>query len=46
VAEFSNRRQVLYAGKTESDHMALQFGVPQASVLGPRMSVQYYITLH
>ena len=42
VAEFlSNRRQVVYAGKTESDHMALQFGVPQGSVLGLRVFVQY-----
>jgi len=42
VAEFlSNRRQVVYAGKTESDYTALQFGVPQESVLGPRVFVQY-----
>ena len=38
VAEFlSNRRQVVYAGKTESDNIALQFGIPQGSVLGPRV---------
>ena len=42
VAEFlSNRRQVVYAGKTESDNIALQFGVPQGSVLGLRVLVQY-----
>ena len=42
VTEFlSNQRQVVYAGKTESDHMALQFSVPQGSVLGPRLFVQY-----
>jgi len=40
VAEFlNNRRQVVYAGKTESDYMALQFGVLQGSVLGPRVFV-------
>ena len=42
VAEFlSKRRQVEYAGKTESDYTALQFGVPQVSVHGLRMFVQY-----
>jgi len=42
VAEFlTNRRQVVYAGKTESHYIALQFGVPQGSVLGLRVFVQY-----
>ena len=42
VAEFlNNRSQVVYAGKTESDSTALQFGVPQRSVLGSRVFVQY-----
>jgi len=42
VVEFlSKRRQVEYAGKTESDYIALPFGVPQASVLGLRVFVQY-----
>jgi len=42
VAEFlSNRGQVVYAGKTESDYIALQFGVPQESVLCLRMFGQY-----
>jgi len=31
----------IYAGKTESDNTALQFGVPQGSVLGTRVFVQY-----
>jgi len=35
------RRQVVYVGKTEFDHTALQFGVPRGSVLGPRVFVQY-----
>ena len=34
VAKFlSNRRQVVYVGKTESDNISMQFGVPQESVL-------------
>jgi len=32
---------VVCAGKTESYYMALQFGVPQGSVLDPRVFVQY-----
>jgi len=32
---------MVYADKTESDDTALQFGVPQESVLGPRVFVQY-----
>ena len=36
-----NRRQVVYAGKTEFDYTALQFGVPQGSVLCPRVFVHY-----
>jgi len=42
VAEFlSNCRQVVYAGKTESDYMTLQFSVPQESVLSQCVFVQY-----
>jgi len=42
VVEFlSNRRQVVYAGKTESDYTAPQFGVSQGSVLGLLVIVQY-----
>jgi len=42
VAEFlNNRRQVVYAGKTESDNISLQLGIPQGSVLGPRVFAQY-----
>ena len=37
----SNRRQVVYAGKTGYDYIAIQFGVPQGPVLGPRVFVQY-----
>ena len=32
---------MVYAGKTETDYIALQFGVPQGSVLGLRVFVQY-----
>ena len=42
VAEFvSNRRRVVYAGKTECDYIVLQFGVPQGSVLGLCVFVLY-----
>ena len=42
VVEFlNNRRQVVQAGKTESDNIAPQFAVPQGSVLGPRVFIQY-----
>jgi len=42
VVEFlNNRRQVVHAGKTESDNIAPQFAVPQGSVLGPRVFIQY-----
>ena len=42
VAEFlNNRRQVVYAGKTESDNISLQLGIPQGSVLGPHVFAQY-----
>jgi len=42
MAEFlNNRRQVVYAGKTASDNIALQFSIPQGSVSGLSVFVQY-----
>ena len=42
LAEYlSSRSQVVHVAGSETDAMVLQFGVPQGSVLGPRIFIEY-----